>query len=87
MDGVYGPLYSYGIQVLNKFQPQWFLAENVGGLKNSNDGKAFHRILMDMVNAGYSVYPHLYKFEEYGIPQARHRIIIIGIRHGIPVRV
>jgi DNA (cytosine-5)-methyltransferase 1 len=33
-----------------------------------------------MYSAGYSVYPHLYKFEEYGIPQSRHRIIIIGIR-------
>lgn len=86
MDGVYGPLYSYGIKVLQKLQPKWFLAENVGGLKNSNDGKAFNRILMDMVNSGYSIYPHLYKFEEYGVPQARHRIIIIGIRKGIPVQ-
>ena len=33
-----------------------------------------------MFKAGYSVYPHFYKFEEYGVPQARHRIIIIGIR-------
>jgi DNA (cytosine-5)-methyltransferase 1 len=31
MDGVYGPLYSYGIKALEKFQPMWFLAENVGG--------------------------------------------------------
>ncbi len=80
MDGVYGPLYSYGIQVLKKFQPKWFLAENVGGLRNANDGKAFSAILNDMFSAGYSIYPHLYKFEEYGVPQARHRIIIIGIR-------
>jgi DNA (cytosine-5)-methyltransferase 1 len=29
MDGVFGPLYSYGIKALNKFQPIWFLAENV----------------------------------------------------------
>jgi DNA (cytosine-5)-methyltransferase 1 len=80
MDGVYGPLYSYGINALKKFQPKWFLAENVGGLRNANDGKAFSVILNDMYSAGYSIYPHLYKFEEYGIPQARHRIIIVGIR-------
>jgi DNA (cytosine-5)-methyltransferase 1 len=80
INGTFGPLYSYGIKALNKFNPVWFLAENVGGLKNANDGKAFKKILNDMFNAGYSVYPHLYKFEEYGIPQARHRIIIIGIR-------
>lgn len=80
MDGVYGPLYSYGIDVLKCFQPKWFLAENVGGLRNANDGQAFSVILNDMYSAGYSIYPHLYKFEEYGVPQARHRIIIIGIR-------
>lgn len=79
MDGVYGPLYSYGIRALGKFQPMWFLAENVGGLRNANDGTAFSKILKEMHDEGYSVYPHLYKFEEYGVPQSRHRIIIIGI--------
>ena len=85
MDGVFGPLYSYGIKALKKFQPMWFLAENVGGLRNANDGKAFSKILSDMFEAGYSVYPHLYKFEKYAVPQARHRIIIIGIRKDLNV--
>jgi len=85
MDGVYGPLYSYGILALRKFKPKWFLAENVGGLRNANDGSAFSVILNDMYSAGYSIYPHLYKFEEYGVPQARHRIIIIGIRKDLNV--
>jgi DNA (cytosine-5)-methyltransferase 1 len=80
MDGVYGPLYSYGIRMLNYFRPKFFLAENVGGIKSANDGKSFTRILDDMFAAGYSLVPHLYKFEEYGVPQARHRIIIVGIR-------
>jgi DNA (cytosine-5)-methyltransferase 1 len=85
MDGVYGPLYSYGVKALKKFKPMWFLAENVGGLKNANDGKAFSKILTELRGAGYEITPHLYKFEEYGIPQARHRIIIVGIRKDIPV--
>lgn len=80
IDGVYGPLYSYGVKALKHFQPDWFLAENVGGLRNANDGKAFTQILSELKDAGYVVVPHLYKFEEYGIPQARHRIIIVGIR-------
>ncbi|MDD6119806.1 MAG: DNA (cytosine-5-)-methyltransferase [Selenomonadaceae bacterium] len=79
-DGIYGPLYTYGIRVLRHYQPRWFLAENVSGLSSANQGKAFKKILADMQAAGYRIYPHLYKFEEYGIPQARHRIIIIGIR-------
>lgn len=84
MNGVYGPLYSYGVKALKQFKPKWFLAENVGGLKNANDGRAFKKILSDLRNSGYTVTPHLYKFEEYGIPQARHRIIIIGIRNDQP---
>lgn len=83
-DGVYGPLYSYGVKALKKHKPQWFLAENVGGLRSANDGRAFSKILMDLKDAGYRVYPHLYKFEAYGVPQARHRVIIIGIREDLP---
>ncbi len=80
MDGVFGPLYSYGVKALKLFTPDWFLAENVGGLRNANDGKAFTKILSELRKAGYIVVPHLYKFEQYGIPQARHRLIIVGIR-------
>ena len=80
MDGVYGPLYSYGVKALHHFKPRWFFAENVGGLRSANDGRAFQIILRELSNAGYTITPHLYRFEEYGVPQARHRIIIIGVR-------
>ena len=83
-DGTFGPLYQYGVKVLNQFHPQWFLAENVGGLRSANSGNALTKILSDLKEAGYKVYPHLYKFEEYGVPQARHRIIIVGIRNDLP---
>ncbi len=82
--GKFGPLYTYGIKALEVYKPFWFLAENVGGLQSANEGKAFSKILSDMKNAGYKVYPHLYKFEEYGVPQARHRVIIVGIRKDLP---
>lgn len=85
MNGVFGPLYSYGVKALNLFHPQWFLAENVGGLRNANDGKALKKILSELQGAGYTITPHLYKFEEYGIPQARHRLIIVGIRNDIDI--
>lgn len=87
-DGEYGPLYSYGVKVLKEHNPKWFLAENVGGLKSSNDGEAFKIILRDLAKAGkgYNLTPHLYKFEDYGIPQKRHRIIIIGIRKDLDLQ-
>lgn len=85
MDGIYGPLYSFGVKALEFFQPKFFLAENVGGLRNANEGKTFDKILYDLQQAGYAITPHLYKFEQYGVPQARHRLIIVGIRNDIKV--
>lgn len=83
-DGKFGPLYSYGVKVLKSHKPDWFLAENVGGLRSANEGNAFQVILKDLKEAGYKIFPNLYKFEEYGVPQARHRVIIVGIREDLP---
>jgi DNA (cytosine-5)-methyltransferase 1 len=80
LNGKFGPLYSYGVKVLQLYQPKFFVAENVGGLQSANEGQAFIQILTELEQCGYELTPHLYKFEEYGIPQARHRIIIVGIR-------
>ncbi|MBU4143259.1 DNA cytosine methyltransferase, partial [Patescibacteria group bacterium] len=44
--GTFGPLYTYGVNVLNHFKPKFFLAENVGGIIASNNGKAFEKILL-----------------------------------------
>jgi len=87
-DGKYGPLYTYGVKAINKHNPKWFIAENVGGIQSANNGKAFKKIIKDLEVAGkgYNLTIHLYKFEEYGIPQTRHRIIIVGIRKDIGLR-
>jgi DNA (cytosine-5)-methyltransferase 1 len=55
IDGQFGPLYTYGIKVLKLCQPQWFLAENVGGLKNADGGKTFNKIIKEMCTSGYTV--------------------------------
>lgn len=80
--GKYGPLYTYGVKALELRNPKWFFAENVSGLQSANKGKAFAKILGDLEKAGkgYRLTVHLYKFEEYGVPQTRHRIVIIGFR-------
>lgn len=83
LEGNYGGLFSYGVRYINRVNPLFFLAENVSGLSSANDGKAFEVILAALNNAGkfgYNVTAHLYKFEEYGVPQARHRYILVGIR-------
>ena len=80
-DGNYGPLYTYGVGVLNKFRPQAFVAENVGGMASANNGSALKAIINDLSKAGngYRLTAHKYRFENYGVPQKRHRIIIVGI--------
>lgn len=81
--GQFGPLYTYGIKALKLFQPSFFIAENVGGITSANNGVAITKILRELESAGYLITPHLYKFEEYGVPQARHRLIIVGIKKSL----
>jgi DNA (cytosine-5)-methyltransferase 1 len=80
LEGDYGALYSYGIKIIKKFEPKFFLAENVGGLRSANEGGALSMILQKLEECGYDVVPHYYKFEQYGVPQARHRVIFIGTK-------
>jgi len=87
-DGKFGPLYAHGVRAINTHNPKWFIAENVSGLQSANNGNAFKQILEDLAEAGqgYVLTPHLYKFEEYGVPQQRHRIVIIGIRKDLGLK-
>ena len=80
----FGQLYYYGIKVLKQYRPKWFLAENVSGIRSAGSGD-FKIILDDMKEAGYKLTVNLYKSEQYGIPQTRHRVIIVGIRDDIPI--
>lgn len=88
LDGEFGPLYKYGVEILNQFNPKFFLAENVSGLRGLHKGEALKQIINDLTIAGcgYEITPHLYKFEEYGVPQARHRIILVGFRKDLKIR-
>lgn len=82
--GKFGPLYKYGKEILDIFEPEFFIAENVGGIRSSNNGDALKEIISELSRSGkkgYRITTHLYKFEEYGIPQSRHRVIIVGIKN------
>lgn len=82
----FGQLYTYGVDVLKYYQPKWFLAENVSGIRSAGDGNHFQIILKDLADAGYTLVTNMYKFEEYGVPQTRHRIIIVGIRNDLDAK-
>ena len=83
--GEYGRLYQWGVRALEHFQPTFFVAENVGGLKSSGGKCDFDLILNAFREAGYNVYSALYRLEQYGVPQNRHRIIIVGFRRELSI--
>ena len=59
--------------IIKTKNPKFIFAENVSGISNANSGLAFQKILEELENAGefgYELSTHLYKFEEYGIPQS-----------------
>ena len=76
--GKYGGLYRWCVRALQELQPTFFIAENVRGMASSGRKRDLGRILSEFEDVGYEIYPHMYKFENYGIPQSRHRIVIVG---------
>jgi DNA (cytosine-5)-methyltransferase 1 len=84
LDGEFGGLYSYGVEYLNLRSPKAFVAENVSGISGANGGAAFKQILTELGQSGrfgYTLTVHKYKFEEYGVPQKRHRYVVVGFRN------
>lgn len=80
----FGQLYWYGVKILRKYKPKWFVAENVSGIRSAGNND-FRIILNDLKESGYKITAHLYKAEEYGVPQRRHRVIIVGIREDLDI--
>ncbi|SUT85806.1 modification methylase [Actinobacillus ureae] len=75
-----GKLFFEMIKVLKEKQPRFFIAENVKGLLSANNKKAFPMIVSEFEKAGYHIQYKLLNASEYGIPQKRERIFIIGFR-------
>ena len=67
----------YG-RFLKEFQPKAFVFENVPGLLNANKGQHFKNLKTYFRKIGYEVYPDLLNASDYGVVQARKRIIIVG---------
>lgn len=80
ISGKFGSLYRFCVKSLNLLKPSFFVAENVGGIASSGKKRDMSVMLSEFENEGYDTFPHVYKFEEYGVPQARHRVVIVGFR-------
>ncbi len=73
-----GTLYKSFVSVVDQVKPKIFIAENVYGLLTMKDNP-INQIIRDFSSLGYDVNYELIKANEYGIPQKRWRVIIIGI--------
>lgn len=79
MEGDYrNNLYKYYIKFLKSFKPKIFVFENVPGLITAGNGKYFEDMKKKMEEIGYIVEYQIIDSSEYGVPQARKRIILLG---------
>lgn len=76
-------LYKQIVRFLEVKQPKYFICENVKGLMTLQKGTIIDKILDEFRNMGYNVEYKLIKAVEFGIPQKRERVIIVGIRNDI----
>jgi len=73
-------LYEEVIRCLRQTKPKFFVTENVKGLKTLYKGRFFELMLTDFDAAGYNVKWDLLNAKNYGVPQDRERIFIVGVR-------
>lgn len=71
------------VDFVRRVQPRWFLMENVPGLANLDDGQFLQILLQEFRQAGYpNAEFRILNAADYGVPQLRRRLIIIGNRTG-----
>ena len=78
-------LYKHIVRFLKVKQPKFFICENVKGLMTLQGGTIINKILGEFSSMGYHVKYKLIKAVEFGVPQRRERVIIVGIRNDIDV--
>lgn len=76
-------LYVHYIRALMHSRPAFFVAENVKGLMTMANGQVLQQITEDFSAAGYAVSAFLVNARDYGVPQVRERVFIVGVRQDI----
>jgi len=73
-----GSLFEEYVRVLKKLKPKGFLFENVYGLLGAEKGESIKKILKAFKEIGYNVSYRILDAADYGVPQHRERIILVG---------
>lgn len=80
-----GTLFYDILRILKFHQPKTFLLENVPGLLTIQKGEAFNTIINSLKDAGYSVFHNVLNAQNFGLPQIRRRVIIVGFRKDLNI--
>ena len=73
-------LYKYFVEIVKLKQPKFFLAENVKGILSLGKGEIFKTIIDEFNQCGYHCRYSVFNAADYGVPQKRERVFILGIR-------
>lgn len=84
VDGKRSGLYRAMVETVSRIRPKIFVAENVKGLLMKRNEQSLARVLSDFRALGYEVSYRLYHAADYGVPQTRERIFIVGTRPDVP---
>ena len=81
-----GKLYEQYLRIISSTKPDVFIFENVVGMVSANKGAAYEAIQDDFKNAGYDlIYNDILNMADIGVPQARKRLIIIGLNNNLKI--
>ena len=79
-------LYKHYVRIVKEKKPKIFVGENVKGLLTMADGQIFEAIKAEFSECGYDVYSQLVNARDFGVPQDRERVIIVGFRKDLNVK-
>ncbi|AFY35835.1 DNA cytosine methyltransferase [Calothrix sp. PCC 7507] len=77
-----GTLFQEYVRILKILQPKGFLFENVYGITGANGGEAWQEIQAAFQEVGYKIYFRILDAADYGVPQHRERLFIVGLKEG-----
>lgn len=81
-----GRLYLHVLRLVEYHKPKVVLIENVGQFQSLDGGPAFNEIVESLRAWDYAVYHEILNAGDYGVPQSRNRLFIVGIRKNLLVQ-
>ncbi|HAT9450084.1 TPA: DNA (cytosine-5-)-methyltransferase [Legionella pneumophila subsp. pneumophila] len=83
VDDMRNQLYKQMVRIIDEKKPKFFVGENVKGMVSLGGGIVLEKIIQDFEDIGYDVQWQIVCAADYGVPQMRMRLIILGIRNDL----